>query len=209
MTQELVHVTSVLQFVGIRSSFEFLKPDDRTFYLERGKMIHYYTELFDNGEINRYDLDERIVPYIEAYKLFREEVGGKILHREQKVVSDLLGYEGRLDRVIKGSHAFKGEVIADIKTNEGDIATRLQLSAYQLAYANTKNWRKTRRAVIELKDNGKYRFEMYSEADNDSDMDGWLSALKLCKWKMRHEVMPKREEEKADERATEGSSRDT
>lgn len=195
MTQELVHVTSVLQFVGIRSSFEFLKPDDRQFYLERGKLIHYATELYDNGEINRYDLDERIIPYIEGYKLFREEVGGKILHRERSVVSKL-GYKGRLDRVIKGSHAFKGEVIADIKTNEGDTATRLQLSAYQLAYS--KNWRRTRRAVIELKGNGKYHFEMYSEDDNDSDMDGWLAALRLCKWKMRHEVMPKREEEKED-----------
>jgi hypothetical protein len=191
---DLIHVTSVLQFVGIRSSFEFLKPADREFYLVRGKMIHKATEFYDKGTLDESVMDERIIPYVEAYKLFRLEVGGKILHREQKVVSKLLGYEGRLDRVIKGSNAFKGEIIADIKTNEGDTATRLQLSAYQLAYST--HWFKTRRAVIELKDNGKYRFEMYSEDDNDSDMDGWLSALKLCKWKMRHEVMPKREEEK-------------
>jgi hypothetical protein len=192
---DLIHVTSVLQFVGIRSSFEFLKPADREFYLGRGKMIHKATEFYDKGTLDESLLDERIIPYIEAYKLFRLEVGGTVKHSELAVASKVYGYQGRIDRVIRGSNLYKGDIIFDIKTTSGDTATRLQLSAYQYAYGNRGS---TGRGVIELKDTGKYSAHLYPPVEDFADGEAWLTTLKLCKWRMRYDKMPERDDKKED-----------
>jgi hypothetical protein len=194
---DLIHVTSVLQFVGIRSSFEFLKPADREFYLGRGKMIHKATEFYDKGTLDESLLDERIIPYIEAYKLFRLEVKGKVKHSELAISSKAYGYQGRIDRVIRGSNLYDGNIIFDIKTTSADTATRLQLSAYQYAYCNS-NRVAARRGVIELKDTGKYSVYLYSMVEDFADGDAWLTALKLCKWRMRYDKMPERDDNKED-----------
>jgi hypothetical protein len=194
---DLIHVTSVLQFVGIRSSFEFLKPADREFYLGRGKMIHKATEFYDKGTLDESLLDERIIPYVEAYKLFRLEVRGIVKHSELAVSSDKYGYKGRIDRVIRASNLYDGEVIFDIKTTSSDTATRLQLSAYQIAYGFGSFAQPTRRGVVELKDNGKYECpRLYDRYEDQIDAAGWHNALSLCKWRMRYDKMPDRDDKK-------------
>jgi hypothetical protein len=190
---DLIHVTSVLQFVGIRSSFEFLKPADREFYLGRGKMIHKATEFYDKGTLDESVMDERIIPYVEAYKLFRLEVGGFVKHSELAVSSETYGYQGRIDRVIRGSNLYAGDIIFDIKTTSSDTATRLQLSAYQFAYGNRE---RTRRGVIELKDSGKYSSHLYDKSEDSIDADAWIKTLNLCKWRMRYDKMPERDDKK-------------
>ena len=43
----------------------------------RGKAVHACLDLFDRGEIDKYEVDAVCLPYLEAYKLFLKETGWK------------------------------------------------------------------------------------------------------------------------------------
>ncbi len=177
----MYHVTEILGNLNFRAWPYFIKDAERDFYLRRGSMIHKATALYDEGVLDWDTVDERILPFILAWKRFREEASGKVTAIELSVVNQKLGYVGTLDRIITKCNLHpSGHLLLDIKTNEADIFTRLQTMAYAMAQKRT-----VKRGYVELKNDGTYRAEVY---DNDSvDQAGWMACLQLNSWKVRNE----------------------
>jgi hypothetical protein len=187
----MIHVTSALSFVGIRDSegWDRMRPEDREWYLQRGSIVHLVTELYDKGTLDESSIDERIRPYFDGYKLFHQELLPMIRSIEMPVSSERHGYCGKVDRIVYVP-AMCCHLLLDIKTNKGDITARLQTAGYMATFPARSSIRKGKRGVLELKDTGKYKLEVF---DNDKgDETAWFAVLDLCKWKMRHEAMPER-----------------
>src|SRR3990172_5577557 len=91
--REYASVTAVLRAEGFMPMF------DRPWYLERGKMIHSATELWDKGILDEATIDPRITGYLESWKKFkigRGEYPAEAI--EIKLYDDVYGDAGTLDR---------------------------------------------------------------------------------------------------------------
>lgn len=176
------HVTGILKNCGFGSGwFDKLSKEDREFYLQRGRMIHKATELYDKDVLNINTIDLRIKPYVNAWIKFRVEIGGEIIAIEKRVKNGKYGYVGRLDRIIKNCSLYSvGSVVFDIKTTEADIYTRLQTMGYKLStrYKNLK------RGYVALKVNGNYNVGIYQ--DDASDQVAWIACVRLNNWIVRN-----------------------
>ena len=156
---------------------------DREWYLQRGSAIHLATALHDRGTLDRRSVDERIIPFVDAWINFRNQVGGTITDIERRVSNTRYGYLGTLDRIIMRPSVFRGgRLLVDIKTNEADVVTRLQTAGYRMALKKGKL--PIARAGVSLKNNGTFRCEVY---DNDpADDAAWLACLQVSRWKWQH-----------------------
>lgn len=173
----MIHVTQVLSNCGIRGDWpKHFSKEDQEFYLRRGSMIHLATDLYDKDKLDWATLDERIVPYIEAWKKFRLEMGGKVLASELPVKNKKYNYQGKLDRIISKCALYPtGLLLIDIKTTAIDIATRLQTMAYMMAQN-----RKAKRGAVALQSDGNYKVQIFE--DDASDKVGWIACLQLNNW---------------------------
>jgi hypothetical protein len=171
------HVTQILSAVGLRGGWsEFIPKDDREFYLQRGTMVHKSTVLHDRGILDWKTVDERIIPYVKAWKKFREETGGKIVEIECRVENRELNYCGTLDRIIRKCRLYPaGNLLIDIKTSEADQATKIQTMAYAMAQK-----KKVKRGFVALHNTGNYSAGIYK--DDEIDKAAWLACLTLNNW---------------------------
>jgi hypothetical protein len=95
-----------------------MPPGLDPWYLERGKLVHHATTLIDKDTLDWKTVDERIKPFLDAYKLFIETAHPEVEAMELNVVHASFKYGGRLDRVYR----LPGQtrlVVADIKTGMG------------------------------------------------------------------------------------------
>jgi len=191
-----LHVTDILQACGFRS-----RPDTddekMAFYLERGRFIHKATEFFDRGTLNWKTLHPKLVPYVEAYRAFREQVARTVFASEQAVASAKYGYVGRLDRVFADVAGVKGLVLMDIKTTQADAATRLQTSGYRLPWRAANRNRKVRRGFVALRKDGTFKHGIYEADTDDADEVYWLSCVRFVRsgmeinaWRSRNKLAP-------------------
>jgi len=174
----MLHVTDILAAVGVRRFAGFLTAWELDWYLNRGKMIHRATELHDRSALDIATLDERIHRFVCAWMRFRAEVPSRMMAIEEDVVHPRLGYCGRLDRIIKAPALWGWPCVLDIKTNEADIGTRLQLSAYKLALGRKAT--NYGRMAVELRDDGTYRLDLYNNEREDAA--AWIAAVSLAGW---------------------------
>lgn len=185
-----MRVTAILAACGFRQWPACISAADREFYLNRGTQIHLTTQLYDLGTLDESSVDPRIKGFLEAWKLFRLQVGGEILAQEREVENKVLGYQGRLDLILGPCGVCKFPTVADKKTNKADTFTRLQLSGYRQALPRFKNMK---RMAVSLFSNGKYKSEVY---DNDVVDDlTWReccnhvrSGAKLADWLKRNNM---------------------
>ena len=94
-------------------------------YAERGRMIHLATALYDYGTLDESSLDYRIVPYLEAFKSYREQFPFIETDYPDRNIEIVLGdhvydYAGTLDR---------NDI--EIKAGKPEPWHRIQLAAYQ------------------------------------------------------------------------------
>ena len=175
-----MRVTQVLSAVGFRQWPDCISQADREYYLNRGTQIHHACELYDRGTLDMSSVDERIAGFLMGWVKFRNQIGGKILAIEMEVSNKSLGYKGRLDRIIGPSAICKQPVVADIKTNEADVYTRLQLAGYRLALRR-KN---VKRMSVSLFENGTYKAEVYD--DDKKDEQTWTFCVGVASWLQKH-----------------------
>jgi len=95
-----------------------MPPGLDPWYLERGKMVHAATVMVDNGTLDWDALDERIKPFIDAYKSFVDSAHPAVEASELTVVHPSYSYGARLDRVYRLPGVAR-PILTDIKTGIG------------------------------------------------------------------------------------------
>ena len=155
---------------------------------QRGTIVHKILELYDSGTLDYDSVDERLQPYIVAWRKFLDDTGFKVNQEEieMRVFNDERLYAGTLDRVgMILAPERRGEIksILDIKTGSViDWDVGLQLSAYQQAYnlGKISADRAIGRISVKLSPYG-YKMDWWKKA---TDYTAFLNALNLYNWRL-------------------------
>lgn len=152
-------VTQVLKETGL--------IDDR-WYSEaariRGQAVHLATEYDDRGVLDESTVSPIVRPYLAAWRRFRAETGFAPTEIERRVSHPTAQYGGTLDRL--GALGSGALILLDIKTGGPQRWHALQLAAYAMALPEP---RKYRRARVELRGDGTYRFSEFPAEDLSAD----------------------------------------
>ena len=151
---------------------------DTTWFTEgattRGTYVHQATELLDRDDLDEASLDPVLIPYVDAYRRFKQETGFVIDDIEKRVHNATYGYAGTLDRT--GTFiGDKTKSIIDIKTGQPAKWHGVQLAAYALCYQEPHN-----RYGVYLSNTGSYRLERYK---NRQDTQVFLACLTVYKFR--------------------------
>lgn len=170
-------VTQVLKDTGL--------IDDQ-WYTERsrqiGQAVHLATEFDDAGRLNEATVATLIRPYLDAWRKFRAETGftpspGGI---EARIYNQSAQYAGTLDRI--GALAGGAEVLLDIKTGAPQSWHALQLAAYAMALPEPRRYR---RARVQLKSDGTYRYTEFAPENLSADYNIFQSARVIWQYQSR------------------------
>lgn len=174
--RELPGVTSRLKLAGMIEDGWFNEKAR-----DRGTAVHYATEYDDLGILKEETLDERAVPYLEAWRAFRRETGWEnVEFPELPVCSPTLGYATKIDRV--GNLRGKLSVL-NLKTGQRAPWHGAQLAGEAIAYCE---WRglsstfKVQRLSLYLANDGTYRLHVH---ENRIDFERFKAAVVIAAWK--------------------------
>ncbi len=146
---------------------------------QRGTFVHDACQMWDEGDLSWDDLDPVLVPYVEAWKKFREESGFTPKLIEFPIFDEVRRFAGRLDRAgIMGSTFSRVEI--DIKTGEVYPDAGIQLAAYQSCLPD--EWRTAKRIAVKLGNDGSYRVHEFKSRD---DLKLFNAATTLWHWRKR------------------------
>lgn len=147
-----------------------------------GQAVHRATELHDNDDLDMATLSEELVPYLDAWKRFRQECDFQPITVEEKLHHPSLGYAGTSDRTgyVRGRKA-----VLDIKKmiSLGPVIG-IQLAAYQ-AMHNLRGDSITDRYALGLRADSTYRLEPYTDAN---DFAVFVSLLTVRNWRIRNGI---------------------
>lgn len=169
---KLIGVTTVLREAKL---YDFYGLSG--YYAERGTAIHTVTELDDKGALNEAanDIVNPVIPYLDAWRKFKDETGVEVLQTEEAVFHPIYRYAGTLDRRV----LWRGrEGIIDLKSGLKAPWHTLQTAAY----AKTFN-RPLLRFSLYLRQNGTYELDEHKDPD---DWEIFKAALLLVNWKKKN-----------------------
>ena len=146
---------------------------------DRGTAVHKITEDMDRDKPVG-PIDNDLLPYVNAYKTFREENNITITEIEFFVHEEEFWYAGALDRImtINGVPS-----IVDIKTGQELDTKGIQLAAYQFAWEKMGGDKGLARFALHLKSNGNYRLVPYRSRE---DLANFLAAVRVYHYKRRN-----------------------
>jgi hypothetical protein len=161
-------VPSVTQILRPVSGYEGMPESMLKEAGERGNRIHAATELDDQGNLDESSVLPEDLPYLEAWRAFKQATGVAILDSELMVFNAVHRYAGTLDRIVGFPDGT--EWLVDIKSStEVKPAVGPQTEAYRQAVGLPK----LRRGVVHLQP-GKYRFR---ELTNGRDWSVFQACL--------------------------------
>ncbi len=166
-TREVPSVTAILKGAGLIDT-DFMTEYGRT----RGSYVHEATALFDREELNESTLAPVLLPYLNAYKAFRAELGFEPIHIERPLGADLRGFAGTVDRIgmMNGRRA-----LIEIKTSVEYAWHKLQDAAYK-TLAEINGIRVDDRYALYLRPEGDYRLKKHDSTDDEPAFFALLSA---------------------------------
>lgn len=126
--QVVPSVTQILQDAGI-VDYSFIPRDTREMALERGRLVHLATAMYDEGDLDSETLDPVLVPYVQAWEKFRDETGFKPIEIEKRGYNDKQRFAGTIDRIGR-FRGREGRYVLDIKCGDYPAWVRWQLAAY-------------------------------------------------------------------------------
>lgn len=149
-----------------------------------GRAVHRCIELYEAEQLDPDSVDDAVMPYLEGWIRLRNDMPGYVFAAEEIIYHRKYGFAGRLDI----NYALKRDDSLwqwDVKcVDTMSDATALQTSAYQEAWNDGHPDQKiTKRAGVQLRPDGTYRFHVYKER---SDFGVFLNALNLKRWMMNH-----------------------
>jgi hypothetical protein len=169
-----------------------------------GTRVHAATVLLDNGTLDEehlYNTAPECLPYLEAYKKFREIEGFEPLVKEYRLFSKRWKFHGAMDEVSIHGGAYNGHIcIIDYKcTFLMYKSTGAQLSGYEILVKENYDElelpkelkrRKFLRFGLDLKPTGNYELVQFKDANDEQDFTAcvWLHWAKRNKYKTRKGV---------------------
>lgn len=171
-------VTQVCESVGLYS-LNGIPKDSLEYKSGLGTEAHAVCALLDRGEmLSEYDIDPRVMPYVESYQKFAALKNWKpFLVEHGPFIADVHGMPVgfKLDRV---GNLDGQESVAEIKCTAADHPYHgVQMSGYDLCLGE----RKRLRFVIRLQADGKMaKLKTYDDA---SEYSIFISALSIVHWK--------------------------
>lgn len=180
-------VSGVTSVINMIASWEGIAPEVLKKASERGTAVHLATELEDENDLDWDTLDPVLVPYVQAWQKFKSEAGVVITSSEQIVYSARHRYAGKYDRTCYLTGLHDEHCLIDIKTTAVLAPYNgIQTAAYEAAidYRRTGLPRVKRRYAVQLKPDGKYQLEEYSDS---YDKAVFLNLLGVHNWRRKHE----------------------
>ena len=162
-------VTQILEAEGVIDA-RWYTEESR----ELGIAVHEWCAADDRGEAGAL-ADERIIPYVEAWRAARE---GMAVHQdwtEKPVSNSRLMYAGIMDRLVTLD---KDVYLLDLKTGAPERWHALQTAAY--AYCDEMRLMDARRASVYLRDDGTFRF---GEHLDGRDVQTFCGIVLLHNWR--------------------------
>jgi len=148
---------------------------------DRGSAVHKTTEIYDKGEMDSYDFDPVVFPFLDAYKSFLSDTGFEVKEIELVIHSKSLMVGTTLDRV---GFLYCQRSIIDLKTGQKTKATGPQTALHKLAWNEHHPKEPVQdRYGLYLKDTGKYELVQY---DDPNDIHFFNAALWVARWKGDH-----------------------
>lgn len=179
--------TDVLKEMRI-VDYSFINQDTLQRAAKFGTAAHRATELSDQGVLDLESLSPPLVPYLEAWKKFREDFGFMPELIEYRSFHPLHKYGFTLDRIgkfLKSTHKGRRATV-DIKTGIILPGFAIQTAAYEGGYnANYPRKKSDLRMTVRLKDDGTYQIEVH---ENKSDFSTFLSCLQLYRYRKHHNI---------------------
>ena len=154
--------------------------------------MHKLCELDDLGKLDPRSIDERLAPYLAAWRKFRRECGFVPHSIEDRVSHEEMGYAGTLDRDGEMNGGLTARPTLPGTLDLFDIKTTAQLGPEvgpQLAgYLHAKNRTRParplyRRFAVQLRPDGTYRLKEHADA---SDYATFLACLQIWNFRQRH-----------------------
>ena len=103
---------------------------------ERGTAVHAATEFYDDGDLDEDSVDLEILPYVQAWRLFREQSGFQVFRSEVRVYSERHGFAGTFDCL--GVLNRQLAIVEKKTTAQLHPSTAIQVSAYMRAFNEGK-----------------------------------------------------------------------
>lgn len=170
-------ITSVLKRAGI--------IDDRFYSAEardRGSAVHTAIEYLQEGDLERKTLAPLLVPYVEAWERFRDEMGWEPIERPELLVgSETLRFATRID----GVGRMKGDPrigIGNWKTGQPEPWHPIQSAGEAIAFAETCGRATTlalRRFAVYLRPDGTFRFHEHKPSEATRTVDDFRAAVRV------------------------------
>lgn len=175
-----VVVPSVTQVLGKLHDFSMVPRDVLEAACVRGTIVHRLCEYHDLNDLDPSSIGEWW-PYLDAWINFIADYGAEWHGIEQRGYSRRHGFAGTMDR--RGVFAKKapGRWIVDVKTSvQPHRVWGMQTAAYrQIATEEDPSWMLARRATVQLRPDGTYRFLEWSDPE---DWTAFLALIHLSNW---------------------------
>lgn len=138
--RQVPSVTTILKACGISTDFEAVaamsqeKRDQIEYARALGSAVHADCHAFDDGALDESTVHQDVRPYLDAWKVFRENYRLAPLTRERMVFDPRYFYSGTLDGIFRLPSGRL--VLVDIKTGDPeDAGGCYQTAAYLAAWA--------------------------------------------------------------------------
>jgi hypothetical protein len=174
-------VTTIIRN-ALGNPFERVAADVLELARQRGSAVHKACELDDAGLLDEATVDSRIVPYVDAWRVFRHQFKFQVLFAETPLYSMVHGFAGTPDCAI----ALLDGVMAvlDRKTGLPGPAAAMQTAAYAhlVDCEFGDDGTGLRRFALRMLPTGQYRIHEYT---NPGDWRDFLAALTVYRLKER------------------------
>jgi len=151
---------------------------------QKGTAIHAAISLWNEDDLDINSIDTCILPRFEAWLSFLKDKVIDVIGFESAMCSRIYNYAGTPDLWIRMDD---DTWLLDVKPNTLFKWYPIQLSGYQQLLKEALKISTARRATLQLKDDGKYRFTPYSKSSDSTDMLTFLSCLRLYQWRKKND----------------------
>lgn len=182
-TLEGVRLPSVTQILARCYDFARVDPVVLAAKAELGTAVHVACELDDANDLVESSVHPRVRPYLDGYRLFKQQKRPNVIATEQIVHHRLFGYAGKFDLLADFDGA---RWLIDWKTPLTiSPAVALQTAAYQQALDPSllPGTFTRKRAALQLTDDG--RFKLHEFAD-PNDWPTFVAFTTAHHWQTRN-----------------------
>lgn len=175
--KEVTGITRVLGDLGMVDT-SFFTEEMREF----GTLRHLVTELDDLGDLHEPSVDPRLVPTLYGWREWREREGFVPTHIEVWVYS-MFEYATIVDRVGYFQRKPDERVVINLKGPARLASYGPQVWAEARAFEETSGLEVHRRLSVHIGRDGVVRVHEHTDRD---DLNVWLSALAIWRWRNAH-----------------------